>query len=516
MVGVRHLLTPTSRAVRERVLPSSAPVPPRSLATARVPGPTAPADAFALPRSTFVAEMVALARDPLRLALAVLMLLTIGRLHNHFGFLMPLRPALLTISAAALMAIALPKRLSKAPFFSTWPTRVVVAIAALAVLGMAFGLSFGASAVFVLDVYSKVLIFWLLLVISIRNGRDLRILIWSYVLAAAFLCYLSIFVFGSSAQFGSHVQRLDSDAMYMYDPNDIGLIMMIALPLAMLLVHTAGRLGKIVAGATLLGIGWSVALSGSRGAFVGLAIVGLAMLVMLTQVPLYRRLLALGAVAGALVVAAPEGYWVQMQTMLDPEKDYNLTSEDGRTQIWRRGIGYMWANPVTGLGIANFGRAEGTISSKARNREEGTGMLFTAAHNSFVQVGAELGIPGLILWSALPIGGFVGIRRLRRRLPKRWETGDAEQRFLYAATLYLPIAHLGFAATAFFVSFAYLDPVYVLAAFTTGVYVSVRRRLAEEMSPAGVVTSPHSTRCKRYAFYGAPVRARPAGFEYRR
>lgn len=449
--------------------------------------------------------------------MAALMLVTIGRLHNHFSFLMPLRPALLTMSMAVLLAIAMPKRLSGSPFFSTWPTKVVVAIGAWAIAGMSFGLSFGASAVFILDFYSKVLILWVLLVISIRNGRDLRMMIWSYVLSASFLCYLSIFVFGAAASFGSHVLRLDSDAMYMYDPNDIGLILMVALPLAVLLVHTSGRLGKLVAGATLLGIGWSVALSGSRGAFVGLAFVGLALLVMLKQVPLYRRLLAVGAVIGALVLAAPEGYWKQMQTMLKPKEDYNLTSEDGRTQIWKRGIGYMWDNPMLGIGIANFGRAEGTISSKAKNREEGTGMLFTAAHNSFVQVGAELGFPGLILWSALPIGGYFAMRRLRRRLPKRWESGDDEQRFLYAATLYMPIAQIGFSATAFFVSFAYLDPVYVLAAFTTGVYVSVRRRLAEEMPAAAAAIFPRIRPVRDpYRFFGVPVRARPPAIDARR
>ena len=71
--------------------------------------------------------------------------------------------------------------------------------------------------------------------------------------------------------------------------------------------------------------------------------------------------------------------------------------------------------------------------------------------------------------------------RLRRRLPPAWLHGDPEERFLYLATIGLPLALVGFAITAFFLSFAYLDLVYVLAAFVAGVYVAV----GEKMRRAG-------------------------------
>jgi hypothetical protein len=38
---------------------------------------------------------------------------------------------------------------------------------------------------------------------------------------------------------------------------------------------------------------------------------------------------------------------------------------------------------------------------------------------------------------------------------------------------------IGFAVTSFFVSFAWLDPIYVMAAFLTGLYVATREHLAE-------------------------------------
>ena len=59
------------------------------------------------------------------------------------------------------------------------------------------------------------------------------------------------------------------------------------------------------------------------------------------------------------------------------------------------------------------------------------GIRWVAPHNSFLEVGAELGFVGLALWSSLGFGGMVSRVRLRRRLPKRWYRGNADQRIVY-------------------------------------------------------------------------------------
>jgi len=138
----------------------------------------------------------------------------------------------------------------------------------------------------------------------------------------------------------------------------------------------------------------------------------------------------------------------------------------------------MMTYPLFGVGADNFPRAEGTISIKAKHHLDGEGIGFMAPHNSFVQIGAETGVPGLLLWSSLCFGGALMMRRLRRRVPNAWEFGDPEERFLHAGVTFLPVAWIGFIATAFFVSFAYLDPIYTLSAISAGTYVTVRRRLA--------------------------------------
>lgn len=411
-------------------------------------------------------------------------MMTIGRVHQYFSFLEPLRPALATILFSICIAIWKPELITTVILRRSWPVRVVVALVVLACVGAPFGLSLGASASFILGDYSKVLLFWLLLVLAIRSARDLSLLVWGYIGGAGFLCWLSIFVYGVSSS-GSQAVRLSGD-LYMYDPNDICVILIIALPLTLLVMQTARGFQRWLAAGIVLASGATIALSGSRGGFLGLGAVVLALLCFANHIALQVRVGFAFALAAALVLAAPEGYWDQMKTMLAPQEDYNWDSEDGRMEIWKRGMGYMLRFPLTGVGINNFGRAEGTISEKARYHVPGTGLKFSAPHNSVVQVGAELGIPGLLLWLSLILGNIIGIVRLRRRIPARWARGTPEERYLHGLTLYLPISLFGFLVTASFVSFAYLDPPYILVAFASALYVLVGQRLAREWprSPA--------------------------------
>jgi hypothetical protein len=67
--------------------------------------------------------------------------------------------------------------------------------------------------------------------------------------------------------------------------------------------------------------------------------------------------------------------------------------------------------------------------------------------------------------------------RLRRRLPSSWRKGAPDEKFLYAATSFFPVAAAGFIVTSFFVTFAFADPVYLMAALATGLYIAVAARI---------------------------------------
>lgn len=418
-------------------------------------------------------------KDAFHLALFALTIVTVSRVHSALG-LSAIRPALLLFVFALGCVLLNPSLVRADRLFQTWPPKVLVGLGIAACISVPFGISMGGSAMFILTTLSKLLLYGLFLMAAIRRSGDLRLFVWAYVISCGILVWFAAFVFSLSAT-GSGMMRLTG--LYMYDANDLGVVLMVGLPLAILTMQTAlSRRAKIFSGLVLAGIGVSMALSGSRGGFIGLVVVGAVLLFALKQVSVAKRLGFVFAVGLALVIAAPEGYWQQMQTLTNPTQDYNWDSRYGRRQVWMRGLGYFASNPITGIGAGNYGRAEGTISEPAQNFENKTGqrLKWSVAHNSFIEILAEMGIPGFILWSSLVFGGIVSLVRLRRRLPRAWARGDPEQRFLYGATLYVPIAFVGFTATAFFVSFTYKDPVYILAAFVAGIHVSVRDRMRRE------------------------------------
>jgi uncharacterized oligopeptide transporter (OPT) family protein len=80
-----------------------------------------------------------------------------------------------------------------------------------------------------------------------------------------------------------------------------------------------------------------------------------------------------------------------------------------------------------------------------------------------------MGIVGLILWCTLLFGLIVSIARLGRRVPSGWRRGSSDVRVLYHAVRYIPAAVIAFSTAGFFVSFAYLDPIYLLAAMAVGI-----------------------------------------------
>lgn len=412
-----------------------------------------------------------LERDPLRIALFLLTVLTISRVHQHYPILTSLRPALLLVAASVGYAYLNPRYLTRTNVLGRWPMRLVVILAILACGSVAFGISLGGSALFILDSYVKTLAYAFLIAVSIRHVRDLYTFVWAYVVSCGILAYFSLFVFGIERA-GSHVSRLHN--LYTYDSNDLGVVMMVGLPLTLLLLTVDRGAKRWLLISILVGIAATMARSGSRGGFLGFVAVGLAALVLVRNVSALRRLGVLAAAATALAVGAPAGYWKQMSTILEPKGDYNYTDIDGRKAVMQRGIAYMAQYPVFGLGIENFARAECSISPKLASLHPNGPMRCTAPHNSYVQAGAELGVPGLLTWVSLVLVGIFGPLRLRRRLPTAWRSGTDSERFLYAATTFFTVAMIGFSVTAFFVSFAWMDPIYLMAAFLTGLYAAVQ------------------------------------------
>jgi O-antigen ligase len=164
------------------------------------------------------------------------------------------------------------------------------------------------------------------------------------------------------------------------------------------------------------------------------------------------------------LAAASDQVSERISSLMNPSEDYNLTAREGRIPVWTRGIGYMVTHPILGVGINDFGVAEGVLSGKTN---EGYGIKYSAAHNSFVQIGAELGVLGLIAFVAMLWTAAAGCRRvvrIRTRGPP--STILQEQQAVAGAA---EAALLAFAVGGFFLSFAYQPVTFFLVAMALGV-----------------------------------------------
>jgi O-antigen ligase len=464
-------------------------------------------------------EPLRIVRDPLRATLFLVTVLTISRVHQHYPSVARLRPVLLLVIAAAGYAYLNPRYLTRTNVLNLWPMRLIAVLGVLSCGSAVFGISLGATAHFILESYAKTIVYVFLIALSIRSVRDLYTFVWAYVISCDILVYFSLFVFGISRSTGSFVTRLDH--LYTYDSNDLGVVMMIGLALTLLLLGVARGAQRWFLLLTLIGISATMARSGSRGGFIGLIVVGAAALALAKSVSVTRRISLLAAAVLALLIGAPPGYWKQMSTLMQPQDDYNYNTQEGRKAVAQRGLGYISMYPVFGLGINNFSRAECTISPKLQVIDRSGPIRCTAPHNSYVQAGAELGVPGVIVWVSLLGGGIISMLRKRKRLPRSWSRGSDSQRFLYGATIYFPLALIGFAVTAFFVSFAWMDHLYLICAFISGWYMVARRQISQPVRPElippvlgpGLVPKTGGWRVRQSARRFANARAASPAFE---
>lgn len=235
-----------------------------------------------------------------------------------------------------------------------------------------------------------------------------------------------------------------------YDANDLGMMIVMSIPILLYFLVRGRPSVRILTLAALVLYILVFLKSGSRGGFLGLVIVGGYLIFQFHAVSKSARIGTVAIVAILMTTFAGDQYWNTIQTILKPEEDYNMQSDDGRMEIWKRGLGYMTDRPITGVGYQAFPVAEGTLSQQAQRQMYGVGFKWSAAHNSFIQVGAEIGVPGLIVFVTLLWKTFFTARRIgSRRDPDGKVPDEAVMGQALAGSI------VGFVVCGFFLSQAY-------------------------------------------------------------
>jgi O-antigen ligase len=396
--------------------------------------------------------------DVLLLCVAGYLLTSVGRIHQLFPVVGVLRPAMLTgvIATGLYLASAEPERRGTCLLVPT--SKYLAALLAWMIVCLPSSLVLGNSLDLLVDNFIKTVLMYFVIAGAVRGIRDVERLVAVYFLAA--VIYAAVVM--QRFHVGATDWRLDD--LYYYDANDFATFVVTAIPFGFYFLCGEFRLlSRLAAAAGLGALTIGLVRSGSRGGFVGLLAVVAFILLFYRDIRPRWRVLGTGLVVLGILGTASDRYWEQMGTIM-ADSDYNRTEESGRLEIWERGLTYMLDHPLFGVGANNFSTAEGTLSPFAERQQFGIGVRWNAPHNSFVQVGAELGFPGLILFVALIGSAFSTLSRAGRRHGRSVTARRGGPPLARALTASL----FGFVVGASFLSLAYGEMLYTLVAFAVG------------------------------------------------
>lgn len=387
-------------------------------------------------------------------ALILLVSLQVWRIHDLFPILaIPGFPVVCTL--VAVLALCLDRDPQRRLLGLNQPVvRASFGILLLVAVSIPGSLWPGYSASFLLKEYLRCVILMVLVAASVRGMADLRRLTWLQFAGVTLLCAVALVRAESDSE-----GRLT--AVPYFNANDLAAVIACTLPLVIFLWRPAGLVVRLLLAACTVLAMMALGQTGSRGAFLAfVAVAGYWLLVSRGIAP-WKRVGAVALLVILLVTFANDRYFDRMRTIFQPSADYNWSgrSATGRMEIWRRGVGYMLRHPIVGVGAGTFPLAEGTLAREARVlRQYGKQFKWSAAHNSFIQIGAEIGVFGLILFVALLIGAYRSLSRVRRR--------GAGEPALLAHTLTASL--IGFIVTAVFSSQAYSAYLYTLLGMVLG------------------------------------------------
>jgi O-antigen ligase len=235
------------------------------------------------------------------------------------------------------------------------------------------------------------------------------------------------------------------------DPNELSLALGIAIPFALAFLDRRRSVARVMLAALTCGlVGLCAYFTQSRG----------GQLVFVTVLGVYfvrRYGLRRGLVIGVLLA---------LPLLILGGREGGEGSTIERTECWWVGLHLLVASPIFGVGYGQF-----------------TEHHYLTAHNSFVLVAAELGLPGMLLWtSIIYLALKVPIQALRAQLPPVART--------WALAFLASIAAL--VIGSMFLSYAYKDALWIYVGLTGALYQAICRhdpsfRVTFDMHDFGVV-----------------------------
>ncbi len=330
---------------------------------------------------------------------------------------------------------------------------------------------------------------FVLLVNAVRTREELRACVLAIVLAGGFIGGLTMYQAATGAyqsDFAGFAQMSDTDVMAknlatggllrhggpIGEKNRFAQVLLIGLPLSLAFIPVAARRWLLLVGPSAIGMLGGIVLTRSRGAVIAAGGVVVA-LVIIRRVSL-RLLLLLGLLLTPAVALLGAQYVERVGSIVRVAVDATTGSVAGADASIKGRLNEMGAavlvfldHPVTGVGPTMFKYHyrdyADIIGLRVHNADR-------ASHSLYLQVAAEHGLPGLVLFLLICWQTVSGLQRALRA------ADDDETCWLLTA---LQLSLLGYLLSGMFLSFSFVRYFWLLLALCW-VGISLARPAAQE------------------------------------
>lgn len=244
--------------------------------------------------------------------------------------------------------------------------------------------------------FTKIFIFYFVTINLIRTKKDFKILLWVIAIIFGLLaskCSALYFLFGHTGFGGAGG-----------DNNHFALALVMALPFSIYLFFAENQLlKKLLLAVICIAIVLTIILTFSRGGFIGL--IGVLVLVLLKAKRKFFAIYGLTFIFLLFILLLPSGYRERINTILEYQNDQSAM---GRIYAWKVGGKMICERPLIGIGLGNFAKLAHTYDSRLSED--------MPAHNSFIHLAGECGLPSLLFFILLIFTPMIDLYKIRRNI----------------------------------------------------------------------------------------------------
>jgi O-antigen ligase len=230
------------------------------------------------------------------------------------------------------------------------------------------------------------------------------------------------------------------------NPNEMAQALLIGMPLwGAKMASTRFGMKKVFAVVVMVLMLYTVFLTGSRGAMIGFAAMGLMIFLRGSIMAKMQIVLALILLTGLMFVAMPGKLISRYRTIAEDQmdddemdaymRDSALGSTQSRKALLKNSLLFTARHPLFGVGPGMFSVAD-NAEAMANGLRKGQ---WLGTHNSYTQVSSELGIPAFCFFFATIVMALRGPYQLYKRTrgdPRTEEIGNVALGLHYAMVVY--------------------------------------------------------------------------------